>query len=141
MAEDEKIRKMIAKYQNFFSESISDVGRTEKGVWIFYEYDEENDCYNSFFRFSTAEELERIIIGIMSQEMNVLIESTAENIQQRLERIDINDAVFSCYDRCIPKLLKNVEILNDEYQKSAKRLNVIFRCLSGILRKMEAESS
>lgn len=35
MTEDEKIRMIIAKYQNFFESADSDVGHAKKGVWFF----------------------------------------------------------------------------------------------------------
>ena len=110
LTEDEKIRNVIEKYENFFQNTISDVARTKKGVWIFFEYDADHDCYNSFFRFKTAEELKQIIAGVVAWEMNMLIEVAAENIQNELEGFDINDVAQS-YNTSIPLLLKNVEIL------------------------------
>lgn len=114
----------------------SDVGHTKKGVWFFYEYDEEHDYYTSFFRFETAEELEQLIAEVLAEEFNTLIEITAENIFRGLDDIaaEISDASQTCYALCIPRLLKNMELLNKEYQKSAERLEIIFQSLSGVLK-------
>lgn len=81
MTEDKKIRKVIEKNEGFFRSTISDVAQTEKGIWIFFEYDAKHKYYNSFFQFRTAEELEQIIAAVLADELNILIETTAENIQ------------------------------------------------------------
>lgn len=138
MTEDEKIKEVIAKYDSFFENTVSDVGHTKKGVWFFYEYDEKHDYYTSFFRFETAEELEQIIAEVLAEEFNILIEITVENVFRELDNIatEINDASQTCYAICIPNLLKNMEVLNKEYQKSAERLEVIFQSLLGVFKNV-----
>ena len=142
MTEDEKIRKVIAKYEHFFENTISDVGHTKKEVWFFYEYDEKYKCYKSFFRFETADELEQIIIGVIANELNILIKIIGENVHHEIEgnETEINDITESYYDFCIPELLKNIKVLNREFQKSAERLDVIFQSLSGVLREVGEQS-
>lgn len=67
-----------------------------------------------------------------------MIEITAENIFHGLDDIsaEIGDASQACYAICIPRLLKNMELLNKEYQKSAERLEVIFQSLSRVLKNV-----
>lgn len=141
MTEDEKIKRMIQKYDGYFKNSNADVGHTSKNVWFFYEYDEEHDYYNSFIRFHTAEELEQIIAGLIADDLSLLIEITVENTHYALRDVDINDAVEKDYGDCIPKLLKNMEVLIREYQKSAGRIEVIFKALSGILTGLQKSNS
>ena len=133
LTEDEKIREAIKEHEGFFQSTISDVAQTEKGVWIFFEYDAKHRHYNSFFQFTTAGELEQIIAEVLADEMNILIETTAENIQFGLQEFDINDATQISYEISIPELLKNMEVLNRELQKSAGRMDVILRSMPGIL--------
>lgn len=139
LTEDEKIRKVIESNEGFFQSTISDVAQTKKGVWIFFEYDAEHGYYNSFFRFNTARELERIIAEVLADEMNILIETTAENIQLGLREFDINEAAQSSYGASIPELLKNMEVLNREFQKSAERTDVILRSMPGIFSRLKGE--
>lgn len=119
------------------------MGHTKKGVWFFYEYDEEHDYYTSFFRFETAAELELIIAEVLIEEFNVMLEITVENIFHGLDDIsaEIGDASQTCYALCMPRLLKNMELLNKEYQKSAERLEVILQSLSGILREVGEQAA
>lgn len=139
LTEDEKIREVIKEHEGFFQSTISDVAQTEKGVWIFFEYDAEHGYYNSFFQFTTAGELEQIIAEVLADEMNILIETTAENIQFGLQEFDINDAAQISYEISIPELLKNMEVFNRELQKSAGRMDVILRSMPGILCGLKGE--
>lgn len=140
MTEEQKIRQVIDQYSSYFEHSDADVGHTQKGVWFFYEYDEEHDYYNSFIRFSTAKELEQLIASLAADDLNVLIEVGAEDVHHALREIQINDSAGSCYDGCIPELLKNIEVLNSECQKWAERLDVIYRSFSGILERLRSEN-
>ena len=141
MTEDEKIQKVIEENEGFFQNTISDVARTKKGVWIFFEYDEEHNYYNCFFRFKTAQELEWIIAEVLADEMNILIETTAENIHHELEDVDINDMAQSCYDISIPELMKNMEVLNSELQKGAQKLDAILRSIPSVFSRLKNEPS
>ena len=141
LTEDEKIQKVIEENEGFFQNTISDVARTKKGAWIFFEYDREHNYYNCFFRFKTAQELEWIIAEVLADEMNILIETTAENIHHDLAYIDINDAAQSCYDFSIPELMKNMEVLNSELQKGAKKLDAVFRSMPSVFSRLKSETS
>lgn len=139
MTENEKIEQIIQKYDSYFQNSNADVGHTSKNMWFFYDYDEAHDYYNSFIRFHSAEELEQIIIGMIADDLNLLIEIAAENTHYALRDININDAVEKNYEDCIPKLLENMEVLNIECQKSAGKIEIIFKALSGILITLQKE--
>lgn len=141
LTEDEKIQRVIKKNEGFFQNTISDVAQTKKGVWIFFEYDEEHSYYNCFFRFKTAKELEWIIAEVLADEMNILIETTAENIHHELEDVDINDVACGCYDISIPELMKNMEVLNNELQKGAQKMDAIFRAMPSVFRGLKGEPS
>lgn len=137
MTEEEKIKQTIEIYKDYFNNSKADVFHSEKGVWAFWEYDEEYDYCNSFIFFETAEELEGIIAGLIASDTNLLIEVTAEGIQHSLHELDINEALQSSYETSIPRLLENIEILNSEFQRWGKELDVLFQSLSGILDRLK----
>lgn len=65
MSENEKIRKVVEKYRKYFEHSYTDIAQTEKGEWLFLEFDlKYRECYN-VTRFKTAEELEDVFIKEM----------------------------------------------------------------------------
>lgn len=137
--ENERIRQIITKYEGYFRNSRADVGYTEKNIWFFYEYDEEHRCYDSFIRFHTAEDLERLIAGLIADDLNILLETAVENADYALQEFDMSEAVEKDYNACIPDLLRNMKILNDECQKNMGKLEVIFKALSGILTGLQTE--
>lgn len=137
--ENERIRQVIAKYKDYFKYSRADVGHTEKNIWFFYEYDEEHRYYDSFIRFCTAEELEKLIAGVIADDLNILLETSVENAYHALQEFDMSEAVEKDYDACIPDLLRNMEVLNRECQKNMGKLEVIFKSLSGILTGLQTE--
>lgn len=80
MSEDKKIEYVLEKYKEYFNNSNSDVCHSNKGIWFFYQYDSKNDIYESFYQFTTAKELEKIIIGEIIETINIALECTAEAI-------------------------------------------------------------
>ena len=57
MSEKEKVLQVIEKYKEFF----------------FYSYAKEFTYFDYFIKFHTAEELERIIIGNMVNDVNCIV--------------------------------------------------------------------
>ncbi len=131
MTENEKIEAAIEKYWSVFQATDADVAQTRKGAWIFFEYDERHKDYHSFFRFSTALQLERIIAGLAAEELNILIETTAGETLEELGEADINSAAQQGYDGNMAKLLKNMEILSNGLKDSALILDAISQAMLG----------
>lgn len=50
-----------------------------------------------------------------------------------MQEFDINEAAQGSYGISIPELLKNMEVLNSEFQKIAGRMDVILRSMPGVL--------
>ena len=103
------------------------------GLVFLYKYTSCNLLSISFILFEKAEEMEQLIVGVISDDLNCLIEVTVENMQYALKDIDINEAKDCCYDYAVPRLVQNLEVLNQEYQKGAEKLDKIFQALSYIL--------
>ena len=101
MNEEEKIKNVLDKYNKYFTDTNSDVCHSIKGVLFFYQYDSKNDIYECFYQFSTAEELEKIIMGEILEAVNIAIECTAEEIvfsnNKRLKMLDV-DKIPADYD-------------------------------------------
>lgn len=114
MSEEEKIEQVIAKYKTFFEDSDADVSKSIKGVWHLFRYDEKNECYECFIRFKTADELERIILSEVANDMNIAMELTAETIAHRFGYSEINDTVMtSNYDENVRNLIFNLSAIEE----------------------------
>ena len=130
MSEDEKIRKVIEKYSNFFKDYSADVGQTVNGAWFFLEYDSKHDDYYCFTRFSTAEELENLIIGLVADDVNCQLETTVDSISHNLQSYVINDLPAQNYNGTIPELIKTLKAFNQICTEGSGKINKIFELLT-----------
>ena len=53
MSEDEKIKMIVQKYQEYLKNNDVDVAQSEKGVWFFFVYDPTAESY---YRFSVLKQ-------------------------------------------------------------------------------------
>ena len=101
MTENEKIELVIEEYKEYLNNSNSDICHSIKGVWFIYLYDDVHDIYECFYEFHTADELRKIIVGEIIDNVNIAIESTAEEIVsaniKKLKMIDV-DKIPENYD-------------------------------------------
>ena len=128
MSEAKKIQAVIEEYKQYLDKTKYDVCRSNKGVWFFFEYDSKNDIYECFYRFSTAEELEQIIIGELIESINIALECMAEEIvfanrkKSQIVNVDYISDNYDFNDR-INELAVNIEaikntihLVNDVYE-------------------------
>lgn len=140
MNEDKKIQSVIEEYQDYLNKTNSDVCHSIKGVWFFFQYDSKNNIYECFYKFSTAEELEKIIIGEIIESINIALECTAEEIvfanRNRLQVIDVgsipNDYDF--LDR-VNELAVNIQAI----KKTMHLVDDVYQAMLGIMKNPNEE--
>lgn len=132
MKEEMKIQEVIKKYQDFIQSSCVDITKSIKGKRFFYLVDERSKELYCVVEFSTAEELEQIILHEMADDLNLAIEVGIENLN-----VELNEKNVS-YDSCefgnaIEHLANSLEILqkelntwNTRIQTSLNGFNVYF---------------
>ncbi len=72
MAEEDEVSKIMAvagKYSDYFNEWHSDIAIGRKGPNFFYVYNDKYHYFEVFEEFTAAEELEKLIIGTMAENM------------------------------------------------------------------------
>ena len=104
MSEKQRILGMVEKHKAYF-ENVKgvDVAISTKGDFFFYEYDEKCNDYNTFVKFSTAEELEQIIEENIATDYCLYLQNGMEEITMAMDRfrgqeIDYGDMETSCTD-------------------------------------------
>ena len=120
MAEEDEVSRIMAvaeKYSDYFNEWHSDIAMGRKGPNFFYVYNDQYRYFEVFEEFSTAEELEKLIIGTMAENMETFNAVVLENTQKMFENLDINENVGS-YDPDfhIYKLLRQMEIMTGQLE-------------------------
>lgn len=136
MNEDEKIQSVIEQYKAYIDTSNSDICHSIKGVWFYYTYDSKNSIYESFYQFSTSEELEKIIIGEIIDTINIAIEYTAEEIvyannKQVAVDVDIIPMKYDFSGR-LKELYTNINAVNNTLYLIEEACKAVHSIVEGI---------
>lgn len=136
MNEDEKIQSVIEQYKAYIDTSNSDICHSIKGVWFYYTYDSKNSIYESFYQFSTSEELEKIIIGEIIDTINIAIECTAEEIvyannKQVAVDVDIIPMKYDFSGR-LKELYTNINAVNNTLYLFEEACKAVHSIVEGI---------
>lgn len=114
MREEMKIQEIIEKYQDYIQSSCADITKSIKGKRFFYLTDEKSGELYSLVEFDTAEELERIILHEMADDLNLVIEVGIENLNRELNEKNVSYA--SCeFGNAIEHLASSLEIIQKEF--------------------------
>lgn len=101
----EKIEKIITDYRKLFDATDMDVARSIKGEWYFSRFNEEYGYYDCFVRFKTARELVEIILGELSLDLLLAIESEPSEIPP-FENFADHVEMQECYRPYVERLIK-----------------------------------
>lgn len=141
MAEADEAGKIMAvadKYSDYFNEWHSDIAIGRKGPNFFYVYNDQYHYFEVFEEFSTAEELERLIIGTMAENMEAFNAVALENTQKMFEDLDINENVGN-YDPDfhIYKLLRQMEIMTGQLERWSELMAGTYRSFANVCKTVD----
>ena len=141
MAEEDEVSRIMAaaeKYSDYFNEWHSDIVMGRKGPNFFYVYNDQYRYFEVFEEFSTAEELEKLIIGTMAENMETFNAVALENTQKMFENLDINENVGS-YDPDfhIYKLLRQMEIMTGQLEHWSELVAGTYRSFANVCKGMK----
>ena len=141
MAEADETGKIMAvadKYSDYFNEWHSDIAIGRKGPNFFYVYNDKYHYFDVFEEFNTAEELERLIIGTMAENMEAFNAVALENTQKMFEDLDINENVGN-YDPDfhIYKLLRQMEIMTGQLEHWSELMAGTYRSFANVCKTVD----
>ena len=141
MAEEDEVSRIMAvaeKYSDYWNEWHSDIAMGRKGPNFFYVYNDQYRYFEVFEEFSTAEELEKLIIGTMAENMETFNAVALENTQKMFENLDINENVGS-YDPDfhIYKLLRQMEIMTGQLEHWSELVAGTYRSFANVCKDMK----
>lgn len=141
MADGDEARKIMAvaeKYSDYFNEWHSDIAIGRKGPNFFYVYNDKYHNFEVFEEFSTAEELERLIIGTMAENMETFNAVAMENTQKMFDELDINENVGN-YDPDfhIYKLLRQMEIMTGQLEHWSELIAGTYRSFANVCKGVD----
>ena len=141
MAEADEAGKIMAvadKYSDYFNEWHSDIAIGRKGPNFFYVYNDQYHYFEVFEEFNTAEELERLIIGTMAENMEAFNAVALENTQKMFEDLDVNENVGN-YDPDfhIYKLLRQMEIMTGQLEHWSELMAGTYRSFANVCKTVD----
>lgn len=141
MAGGDEVRKIMAvadKYSDYFNEWHSDIAIGRKGPNFFYVYNDKYHYFEVFEEFSTAEELERLIIGTMAENMETFNAVALENTHKMFDELDINENVGN-YDPDfhIYKLLRQMEIMTGQLEHWSELIAGTYRSFANVCKDVD----
>lgn len=105
MTEKQKIKKLLTKFKSLFEITDMDVAESMKGHWYFSRYNKDNDYYDTFVRFETAEELAEILLGELATDILTTIDCVPEEAPSFPNFADIVE-MKACYQTEIERLME-----------------------------------
>lgn len=141
MAEEDEVSKIVAvaeKYSDYFNEWHSDIAIGRKGPNFFYVYNDKYHYFDVFEEFNTAEELERLIIGTMAENMEAFNAVVLESTQKMFDDLDINENVGN-YDPDfhIYKLLRQMEIMTGQLEHWSELMAGTYRSFANVCKTVD----
>ncbi len=141
MAEADETGKIMAvadKYSDYFNEWHSDIAIGRKGPNFFYVYNDKYHYFDVFEEFNTAEELERLIIGTMAENMEAFNAVVLESTQKMFDDLDINENVGN-YDPDfhIYKLLRQMEIMTGQLEHWSELMAGTYRSFANVCKTVD----
>ena len=141
MAEADEAGKIMAvadKYSDYFNEWHSDIAIGRKGPNFFYVYNDQYHYFEVFEEFNTAEELERLIVGTMAENMEAFNAVVLESTQKMFDALDINENVGN-YDPDfhIYKLLRQMEIMTGQLEHWSELMAGTYRSFADVCKTVD----
>lgn len=133
MSEKEKVLQVIEKYKEFFDgEDGIDVAISAKGEFFFYSYAKEFTYFDYFIKFHTAEELERIIIGNMANDVNCIVDPLIDELEMQTRQIDSLDTEAYDFRDEVMKLSEHLASVERVLTKNNEVFRILFRGLKNV---------
>jgi hypothetical protein len=143
MATEQEIKgiyEVADKYADYFNSWNADILIGRKGPHFFYTYNDECKYIEVFHSFTTAEELETLIIGTIAENLECMNAVGAEDLNMMFERCDMSEKCDEYDARYhIAKLGQQLEVMNREQEHWAKMMTETYRALAHICKEFEAK--
>lgn len=134
MDEKEKILRVMKKYGGYFRTEHRDVAFSTKGEYFFYAYSERYKNYEAFVRFNTAEELEKIIIGEIAEDIECVMAVATEDCYMRMQEVE-NEVIYDGdynFGYHIAKVAGFLEVFLKDHEHFREQIGNIERSLKNI---------
>ena len=129
--EKEKILQVMEKYKDYFNEWDADVAFGVNGKNIFYVLASRRE-FESFLFFWTAEQLEKIILGTIAENLDVILGAGIDEVNVGFSAEDVDEKSDKSIEHYLPVLAQKLDVLCRAEENWSHMLQVTFDSIKNV---------
>ena len=131
LREKDKILQVMEKYQDYFKEWNADVAFGVNKRNIFYVL-ASNREFETFLFFQTANQLEKIILGTIADNVEIIMEAGIEEISMGFSADEMEGEYGRSIEHYLPGLVHKLDIISKAGENWHKMMTVTFNSLKNV---------
>lgn len=128
--EKEKILQVVEKYKDYFNEWDADVAFGVNGKNIFYVLSGKE--FETFLFFQTADQLEKIILGTLAENIDIILDAGIDEIFMGFSAEDADEKSEKSIENYLPVLVRRMEVLCKARENWSNMLQKTFNSLKNV---------
>ena len=129
--EKEKILQVMEKYRNYFNEWDADVAFGVNGKNIFYVLASRRE-FDTFLFFRTAEQLEKVILGTIAENLDVILGAGIDEVNVGFSAEDVDERSDKSIEHYLPVLAQKLDVLCRAEENWSHMLQVTFNSIKNV---------
>lgn len=129
--ETEKILQVMEKYRDYFNEWNADVAFGVHRKNIFY-VPVSDDEFETFLFFQTADQLEKIILGTVAENLEIIMEAGIDEINMGFSANKMDGEYGKSIEHYLPELVRKLDVFCNAAENWYGMLRATFNSLKNI---------
>ena len=129
--EKEKILQVMEKYRDYFNEWNADVAFGVHKKNIFYVPAAEDE-FETFLFFQTADQLEKIILGTIAENLDIIMDAGIEEISMGFSADKMDGEYGKSIEHYLPILVQKLGVLCNAAESWHGMMQVTFNSLKNV---------
>lgn len=129
--EKEKILQVMEKYRDYFNEWDADVAFGVNGKNIFYVLASRRE-FETFLFFQTADQLEKIILGTIAENLDVILGAGIDEVNVGFSAEDVDEKSDKSIEHYLPVLAQKLDVLCRAEENWSHMLHVTFNSIKNV---------
>ena len=133
--EKEKILQVMEKYRDYFNEWDADVAFGVNGKNIFYVLASRRE-FETFLFFRTADQLEKIILGTIAENLDVILGAGIDEVNVGFSAEDVDEKSDKSIEHYLPVLAQKLDVFCRAEENWFHMLQVTFNSIKNVCADM-----
>lgn len=129
--EKEEILQVMEKYKDYFNEWDADVAFGINGKNIFYVLASRRE-FETFLFFRTADQLEKIILGTIAENLDVILGAGIDEVNVGFSAEDVDEKSDKSIEHYLPVLAQKLDVLCRAEKNWSHMLQVTFNSIKNV---------